>query len=216
MIKLFGSSLSPYVRKVLLLLAHKQMPFEFVPVDARAPTPEFLAISPLRKFPVLVEGSFSLPDSSAICRYLEDVQPQPPLFPANVRTRAYACWIEEYADTNLVDIFAPLLGERVFLPKLFGKATDTAHVAHILDELAPPALGYLETQAPASGFVCGELSIADISIGSVFINAGYGGFRVDPACHPRLSGWVERVMALPIVQERCAQDRRDYGRLLFD
>lgn len=214
MLKLYGSSLSPYVRKVMLLLEHKGVAYENDPVSpVRNPSAEFLRLSPLRKIPVLVDGDLVLPDSSVICRYLEDLHPEPALYPADVRARAFACWLEEYADTKLVDCVGPLLGERVFKPRLFGTPTDEARVAQLLRDVLPQALGYLESVAPATGFACGELSIADFALGSVFTNGRYAAFEPDAGSYPKLVALLDRVYATPAFAARLARDRTDYPPL---
>ena len=215
MIKLFGNSLSPYVRKVMLVLEHKRIPYENDPLSpVMNPSEEFLRISPLRKIPVLREDDFVLPDSSVICRYLEDAVPEPPLYPRDPRARALACWIEEFADTKLTDCLAPLPGERLFKPRLMQQPADEANVARILTELLPEPLAYLESIAPASGFACGELSIADLALGSAFTNARYAGFVPSEDTHPRLRALLDRTWATPVFAARLARDRADYARLL--
>jgi glutathione S-transferase len=215
LIKLYGSSLSPYVRKVMLVLEHKGIPYENDPVSpAMNPSAEFLRISPLRKIPVLVDGGFVLPDSSVICRYLEDAHPEPALYPRDLRARARACWIEEYADTKLTECLAPLAGERLFKPAILKQPTDEANVAHILDESLPEPLAYLESIAPEAGFACGDFSIADIALGAAFTNARYARFTPDSRTHPKLSALLERAWSTPVFAARLARDRADYAGLL--
>ena len=163
MIKLYGSSLSPYVRKVVLVLEHKRIPYEQDPLSPVVnPSEEFLRISPLRKIPVLRDGDFVLPDSSVICRYLEDAYPEPALYPRDVRARAFACWLEEFSDTKLALSLAAIAGERLFKPRFMKQPPDEANVARIVNEELPGPLAYLESVTPAAGFLCGELSIADL------------------------------------------------------
>ena len=78
---LYGSSLSPFVRKVLAFAGEKGIEIELKPTgDAPGqPGAEFLAASPLRKMPALVDGDYRLADSSAIIQYLEALHPEPNL-----------------------------------------------------------------------------------------------------------------------------------------
>jgi glutathione S-transferase len=163
---------------------------------------------------VLVEGDFTLPDSSVICRYLEDAYPEPALYPRDLRARARACWIEEYADTKLTECLAPLAGERLFKPAFMKQPTDEANVARILDELLPEPLAYLESIAPETGFACGDFSIADIALGAAFTNARYARFKPDPRTHPRLRALLDRAWTTPVFAARLAIDRADYAQLL--
>ena len=81
----YGSSLSPYVRKVLAFAAEKGIELELKPTgDAPGqPNQDFLAASPLRKMPALRDGDFTFADSSAIVHYLEAKHPQPALSLSN-------------------------------------------------------------------------------------------------------------------------------------
>ena len=215
MLKLYGNSLSPYVRKVMLVLEHKGIAYENDPLSpVLNPSEEFLRISPLRKIPVLRDGELVLPDSSVICRYLEDAHPEPALYPRDMRARAFACWLEEFADTKLTDCLAPLAGERLFKPRIMKQPTDEANVARILRELLPEPLAYLESVAPTEHFACGELSIADLSLGAAFTNARYAGFTPSADSHPKLRALLERTWATPVFAARLAKDRADYGRLM--
>jgi len=213
MLKLYGNSLSPYVRKVMLVLEHKRIPYENDPLSpVLNPSEEFLRVSPLRKIPVLRDGDFVLPDSSVICRYLEDAHPERPLYPRDARTRAFACWLEEYADTKLSDCLAPLAGELLFKPRVLKQPTDEANVARLRAAL-PSAFDYLESIAPADGFACGDLSIADLAIGAASLNARYAGISPDAGPHPKLRELLKRIYATPVFQARLARDRADYAPL---
>ncbi|HEU4430205.1 MAG TPA: glutathione S-transferase N-terminal domain-containing protein [Myxococcota bacterium] len=69
MLKLYGNSLSPYARKVMLVQERKRIPYENDPLSpVLNPSEEFLRISPLREIPVLRDGEFGLPDSSLFKR----------------------------------------------------------------------------------------------------------------------------------------------------
>jgi glutathione S-transferase len=211
-IKLYGNSLSPYVRKVMLVLDAKGIPYENDPLSpVMNPSEEFLRISPLRKIPVLRDGDFVLPDSSVICRYLEDVHPEPAIYPRDPRARAFACWIEELADTRLTDCLAPIAGERLFKPRFLKQPPDEVNVARLIRDELPGPLAYLESIAPSTGFACGELSIADLALGSAFSNARYAGYAPDAAEHPRLRALLKRIWATPLFAAQLAREHAAYG-----
>jgi glutathione S-transferase len=211
-LKLYGNALSPYVRKVMLVLEHKGIPYENDPLSpVMNPSEEFLRISPLRKIPVLRDGEFVLPDSSVICRHLEDVHPEPALYPRELRTRATACWLEELADTKLTDCLAPIAGERLFKPRFLKQPPDEANVARMIERELPGPLAYLESIAPRSGFVCGELSIADLALASAFTNARYAGYAPEASAQPRLRALLERIWATPLFAAQLAREHALYG-----
>ena len=116
---LHGVSLSPFVRKVRVALAHKSIDYELVNVMPGAMDPEFLAKSPLAKVPVWEENGWSLPDSTVICAYFERANPEPALYPSDPRELAQALFWEEYADTRLVDASSPIFFQRVVHEKFF-------------------------------------------------------------------------------------------------
>jgi glutathione S-transferase len=213
-IKLYGSSLSPYVRKVVLVLEHKRIPYEQDPLSPVVnPSEEFLRISPLRKIPVLRDGDFVLPDSSVICRYLEDAHPEPALYPHEIRARAFACWLEEFSDTKLAISLAAIAGERLFKPRVMKQPTDDANVARVLLEELPEPLAYLESVAPSDGYFCGALSIADLSVAAAFTNARYASYAPDPSAHPKLAALLDRVWATPLFGARFARERAAHPAL---
>ena len=100
MIRIVGSFVSPYVRKVLACLNLKGVPYEVDPITPFFGNDEFERLSPLRRIPVLIDGDFSISDSSVICAYLDDVYEGHPLLPAEPKDRARARWFEEFADTQ--------------------------------------------------------------------------------------------------------------------
>src|SRR5262245_42100175 len=96
--RIIGSYLSPYVRKVLVVLHEKGVPYEVDPIIPFFGDDRFSALSPLRRIPVLIDDQVTLCDSSVICQYLEERYPEPALYPASIADRARARWLEEYAD----------------------------------------------------------------------------------------------------------------------
>jgi glutathione S-transferase len=104
-VTIIGGYVSPYVRKVLVALHHKGVPYEIDPIIPFFGDDRFSQLSPLRRVPVLIDGDVVLSDSSVICQYLEDRHPEPALYPRDVAARAKARWLEEYADSRMGDVF---------------------------------------------------------------------------------------------------------------
>ena len=200
MIRIIGSFVSPYVRKVLACLNLKTIDYEIDPITPFFGNDEFERLSPLRRIPVLVDGDFSISDSSVICAYLDETYPGHPLFPADPKDRAHARWLEEFADTRLGDLFIwALFYQKVVRPAVWGEPTDEERVAKALNQDIPKALDYLETELPTKGFLFGEIGAADISIASFFRNAAYAGFETGASRWPRTAAFVERVLSQPCV-----------------
>ena len=191
-----GSYLSPYVRKVLVFLHLKRVPYTIDPIIPFMGDERFTRLSPLRRIPVLVDGDLTLTDSSVICQYLEDRHPEPALYPHDVGARARARWLEEFADSRMGDVFIWRLFNQVAIrPFVWGEPTDRDLVARTLAEDVPQVLDYLESQLPPQGFVFGDISIADVSIACFLRNAAFVRFGVDAARWPRTAGLVDRTLA---------------------
>ncbi|HTK99096.1 MAG TPA: glutathione S-transferase family protein [Pseudomonadales bacterium] len=211
-IKVHGHPLSPFVRKVLLTLDVKGIEHENIVVFPGDSSPQFRAVSPLGKIPVLQHDDFSIADSSVICRYLERVFPTPAIYPADPKLEARALWVEEYADTKVIENCAGLFQQRFLFPKLMNKPTDQAIVDDILTHGLPPVLDYLESIAPESGYFVGNaLSIADLSVTTCFLQAQYADFAVDAKRYPKLGRYLAAAFASPIVTARMAKERAVVG-----
>jgi glutathione S-transferase len=196
-VRVIGSYLSPYVRKVLFFLHAKGVPYEIDPIVPFLGDERFSRLSPLRRIPVLCDGGLTLSDSSVICQYLEERWPEPALFPSDVAQRARARWLEEYADTRMGEVLIWGLFNQVAInPFVFGKPTDPEALRRTIEEDVPHVLDYLEGELPAEGFLFGPAGIADVSIASFFRNAAFARYRVDPARWPRTAAFVERALRL--------------------
>lgn len=196
--KIIGSYVSPYVRKVLACLGLKGLSYEIDPITPFYGDEEFARLSPLRRIPVLIHEDLVLTDSSVICAWLDEAYPDRPLLPAAPADRARARWLEEYADTRLGDVFiwGLFYQERVH-PAVFGEPGDAVRVEKTLAKDVPAVLDYLEGELPASGFLHGEIGLADISIASFLRTASYVDFAIDAARWPRAAAFVERALAHP-------------------
>ena len=208
MLTVHGVPLSPFVRKLLLTLEYKELEYDNVPVMPADEAPEFRAISPLGKIPVLDHDGFTVADTSVCCRYIDRQFPDKPIYPTDPALEAQACWLEEFADTKLIENCAGLFRQRFLNPKFFNQPTDEAAVQEILDNGMPQALTYLESQVPASGYLVGEaLSIADIAVVTCFIQAQYGDFDVQGDDYPNLRNYLDQAFASPIVVARMEKER---------
>ena len=199
---IIGSYVSPYVRKVLACMNLKGLEYEVDPITPFFGNDEFRRLSPLCRIPVLIDGDFSVSDSTVICAYLDEAYSGPPLLPFNPKDRARARWLEEYADTRLGDLFIwNLFYQRVVHPLVWGEPGDQARIDKALNEDIPAALDYLEGELPAEGFLFGDIGIADISIASFFRNGSYAGFEVDASRWPRTASFVDRTLAQPCIAD---------------
>jgi glutathione S-transferase len=195
----YGSSLSPYVRKVLAFAAEKGIEIDLQPVGLGDPNPDFVEASPFRKMPAFRDGDYTLADSSAIIHYLEAKQPDPRLIPADAKLRGKTIWFEEFADTILVTCGGKIFFNRIVAPRFLGRPGDEeAAVQAELNDL-PPILDYMEKVVPGDhGYLVGDaLTLADIAVAGPFANFRHTGTRIDPERYPRALAYVERILARP-------------------
>lgn len=189
--QLYGSSLSPFVRKILMVAAEKGLALELVPAAPFGADPEFRRISPFGKIPGFRDGDFTISDSTAIFTYLEAKFPEPALLPADPAERARAVWFEEFSDTILTAAGGKIFFNRIVAPML-GMPADLAAADKAQAEELPKVYAYLEEQVPAPGgwLVGGGLTIADIAVAGPFANMMHAGAMPDPATYPRLRAWL--------------------------
>jgi glutathione S-transferase len=195
----YGSSLSPFVRKVLAYAGEKGIEIEVRPTAPGDPDPDFRAASPFGKMPALRDGDYALADSSAIIHYLEAKFPEPALIPADPQLKGETIWYEEFADTILVSCGAKIFFNLIVAPRFLGRAGDAeaARQAELND--LPPILDYLERVVPDEGeYLVGDrLTLADIAIAGPFANFRHTKTNVDPKRYPRTVAYVDRILARP-------------------
>jgi glutathione S-transferase len=190
----YGSSLSPFVRKVLGFAVEKGIAIENKPVAPGSDDPDFLAASPFRKMPGFRDGDFAISDSSAIIHYLEAKHPEPNLIPADPEARARTIWYDEFGDTILCGCGAKMFFNRIVAPML-GRESDLAAADKAEREELPPILDYCERVIPESGWLVEDrLTLADIAVATGFANLRHLGIHVDAAIHPRLAAFVDRML----------------------
>lgn len=207
---LFGSALSPYARKCIVVAAEKSIDLEVRSTGRGNPDPQFLAASPFRKMPALVDGDFTLADSSAIIHYIEAKHPEPALIPAEPKARGQVIWFDEFADTILFDCGRTMFFNRVVAPLIFGREGDIEAAEKAEREQLPVALDYLENVVPdGEGYLVGDrLTLADIAVASPFANFRHLDYAIDHNRHGRVAAYVDRVLARPPFAESFVEEQR--------
>lgn len=112
--RLYHQPLSPFCRKIRLVLAEKKIEVELVEEKPWERRMDFLRLNPSGQVPVLRLDDLVLADSSAIFEYLEEVHPDPPLLPEAPAERAEARRLAAWFDDKFHrEVTANLLYERV-------------------------------------------------------------------------------------------------------
>ncbi len=194
----YGSSMSPFVRKVLAFAAEKGIEVESRPVGLQSDDPEFREASPFGKIPGFRDGDFAISDSTAIITYLDAVRPEPNLIPEEPKARARTIWWEEFSDTILCSCGAKMFFNRIVAPRFLGREGDLAAAdAAERDEL-PKLLDHLEAAMPESGHLVEDrLTLADIAVASPFANFRHLALDLDSTPRPKLAAFAARMLDRP-------------------
>jgi len=193
----FGSSLSPFVRKTLTFIGEKGLSAEHRPVRPHDASPDFKAVSPLGKIPGFSDGGYKLSDSSAICQYLERKYPSPALFPASPEEVGRMIWLEEFNDTVLVPTAGKVFFQLRVRPMLLKEQPDMGIVDQALTKELPPLFDYLESQISGPFLVGGKLTLADIAVHCPFVNLKIAGHPVDGGRWPKIAKYIGDLVARP-------------------
>jgi glutathione S-transferase len=195
--RLYIHSASYNARRARAVVHHLQLPVQFVTCDLMSGAqqrPEFLALNPNGKVPVLVDGDFVLWESMAILQYLAG-QTSNDLWPNDARARAditrWQAWdLAQYG--RCADVF---LFENV-LKGLFGLGPPNPEALAQASHRIRGHLAVLDQHLAHRAWVCGDtLTLADFSLAASHETALAAGAPVDDAPHVRR--WIETVQALP-------------------
>ncbi|MBV9992389.1 MAG: glutathione S-transferase family protein [Alphaproteobacteria bacterium] len=211
---IYGSTVSPFVRKVRVVMAEKGLQYTIDPVSPFRAPPDFREISPLGRIPAFRDTDLPEPnhlcDSSVICDYLEHKYPTPALYPSAPYDRARALWFEEYADSILAETMGRgFFFERV-VKKILKAATDEAVCQTTLTEKLPPLFDYLSAQLGGNEYlVGGAFSIADITVATMLVNFEHAGGVIDAARWPKLAAYIKRMHERPSFKA-CIDEERPF------
>lgn len=210
-ITLYGIQFSPYVRKVRLALAHKGLAYEHIPVFpiGDGQPAEFKANSPLGKIPLLRVGDNWLPDSSAMCAWLERAVPQPPLLPIDPMAAARALWFEEYADTYMVGIIGGhLFVEVVIARPLMKREPIQADIDAAVNIEIPRIFDYLENQLQKSYLLGDDITLADYAVGSLFVTLLHCKYQCDATRWPKVAAYIDRLVGSSLFAPIIADEKQ--------
>lgn len=193
---LYSGPLSMFGAKVQIAALEKAIDFDLVMVpytstQGYAPKhPEVLRINPKGQVPVLTHGPLEIFDSTQIFEYLEDLQPDPPLWPRDIALRARARRLEHQSDEVYFPHIIRLMGMK-------DRANDPAAPTGI----AAAASYYQEMERTlgSEDWFANEYSYADIAFFMASLFGERHGVPITPAT-PRLLDWQDRMMQRPAVR----------------
>jgi glutathione S-transferase len=185
---------SPNPQKVTFALEELGLDCEIVPVDlakGEHRQPAFLALNPLGRVPVLVDGDLTLPESHAILAYLGDKTGR--LWPTSAAGRAEALRWLFFLSQHIM----PPAGEVALRirAKLFGRPVDEPTVKRG-EEALPPVLAILEDHLAHNKWMMGgDFGLVDCAYCPVLNVIEKSGFGF--AEFPRVAAYLESCRARP-------------------
>jgi glutathione S-transferase len=196
----YGSG-SPFAWRVWLALEHKGIAYEakrlsFDAGDTKAP--EFRALNPRGKVPLIVHDGRPVRESLVILDYLEEAVPAKPLLPADPHARALARIKAREADEYLQPPLRQLFRQTLFKPKGDG---DPVEIAKAKDELGAELQAW-EADLSGDWLMGGTLTYADFSLYPQLrllrrLGERMPQHKADDLIGPRLQAWMGRIEALP-------------------
>ena len=119
---LYHLPLSPFSRKVRLVLAEKRLPFDLRQEKVWERRAEYLELNPAGTVPTLIEDNgLAIPDSAVICEYLEDAYPDTPLLGRTLAERVEVRRLVAWFDGKFAaEVTRNVLGEK-FMKRLTGR-----------------------------------------------------------------------------------------------
>ncbi len=194
MLTLYGSARSRGLRTLWMLgeLGLQYQHKDYLPRSAETKTPEFRALNPNGRVPVIDDDGFVLSESMAINFYLAKKHGK--LYPKDAKQEALAwqwsLWETDRLDRQIVNYVNHTSG----LPQAERKADIAAAAwAEVV-----PAFDVLETTLAKQQWLAGpEFSVADLNVASALFRA----LSVDLAKWPHLKSWLERCWDRPAAKK---------------
>jgi glutathione S-transferase len=201
----YYASGSPYAWRVWLALEHKGIPYElktmsFAGGDLKKP--EFLALNPRHRVPVIVDDGFVLYESAAIVEYLADKWPgEPRLFSADLRQRAVQRRMVREADQYFAEAMSHLADAVLFTPqerwsedRIAGACADARNELSVWEA------------ALTTDYLAGALSAVDFTLYpqvalALRIAKRKPGLAAADMSGPKMTAWTRRMEALPCTQK---------------
>lgn len=206
MLTLYHLWLSPFCRKVRIVLAEKRLEFEMAVEPVWERREAFLAMNPAGEVPVLVEpGGAALADSAAIAEYLEAIRPDPPLFGRDALTGAEVRRLVAWFDRKFnAEVTENLVTEKVMKRLLGTGQPDSSAIRAGLKNIHTHLdyIGFLVDRRP---WLAGpDFSLADIAAAAHLSCVDYVG-DVPWDRHEQARDWYARI-----------KSRRSFRAILAD
>ncbi|MBL4600211.1 MAG: glutathione S-transferase [Rhizobiaceae bacterium] len=199
---LYDGGRAPNPRRVQIFLAEKNIEIEKVQVDINAldqKSDEFTKMNPMQRLPVLMLGDgTAISESVAICRYFEEIQPDPPLMGINAKDKAIVEMWQRRMELNLMLPIAQAF-RHLHPGAAHLEGTQIAEWGEINKPRAIECMKILDAELGTREFIAGEqFTIADITgiVACQFLKPA----RIEiPEDMKNLSRWFKEMCSRPSV-----------------
>ncbi|MEG3846660.1 glutathione S-transferase family protein [Microcoleus sp. herbarium13] len=194
--KLYHTPISTNSSRVWVALLEKNLDFELVEIhlDGDHLEPEFVAMNPFHRIPVLVDGDFTVFESLAILDYLEAKYPEPAMLPKDPQDLAVMKMVELVTVNELAPALYPLSSERMGwgIPE----AQEIAKAKEKVDTVLTFFEGLLDDRP---FFASNHVTLADCVAGTVVPLLSWVDVSTDG--YPKIQAWCDRLMSRPSFQQ---------------
>ena len=195
---LYHLPLSPFSRKIRLVLSEKRLPFELRLEKVWERRAEYLELNPAGTVPTLVEDNgLAVPDSGVICEYLEEAYPDTPLLGRTLAERVEIRRLVAWFDGKFAqEVTRNLVGEK-FLKRLVGRGEPNAAAIWVGYAAMKDHLQYIGWLAENRKWLGGaHLSLADFAAAAHLSALDFVG-DVDWSVSPSARDWYARMKSRP-------------------
>jgi len=191
---------SPFGRSVLATLEEKRAPYRLAAVvPGTTKTPEYLALHPFGRVPVMEHDGFRLYETQAILRYLDRQIPQPSLTPSDIKRAARMDQVMNINDWYLFNgVGNVIIFHRVIAPRLMGMAPDEEAIKAAMPK-AHTVFNELARLLGDQPYFTGDtLSLADLLLApAVEFFTAVPEWSALGAPHANLVAWMARMQERP-------------------
>jgi glutathione S-transferase len=195
---LYHLPLSPYCRKVRLVLGERRLPVELRTEKTWELRPEYLALNPAGTVPTLLEDNgLAIPESSVICEYLEEAYIDATLLGATLAERVETRRLVAWFDGPFAEAVTNGLVREKYLKRVSGQGQPDAGALRQSYANMREHMGYIGWLAETRSFLAGgTLSLADLAAAAHISVLDFLG-DIDWAQHPHIREWYARIKSRP-------------------
>lgn len=200
---LYDNAISPFARKVRMVLDWKGLPYDVVDGLDKRNHDKLMGVNGRVEVPALVDDGVTIVSSADIVAYLEHKYPAKPVYPADpakrVRARAWERCADTVVDAILVNLSYWLINVRADAMPAGLQAKAQADLDQVY--------AAIERDLGGRDFLCGELSVADLALFPHLVSVNLMKVPYSPTAQPKLAAWMKRLREIDVVKGDMARAR---------